>query len=139
MNETNIQEGTFLFRTSGQSMWPFVRDGDRLIVRSVLASQLKSGDVVVYKTQDSVVCHRIVARSGSGQELYFLVRGDCSQGAPERVAASAIIGRVCGIARGDKTVQWQGSGFDITNKIILVVAPAIAFVFDFFNHFRRKK
>jgi signal peptidase I len=139
MSDLSSESGISFFRASGQSMWPFVRDGQRLIVRAVPFPELRVGDIIVYKADAGIVCHRVVAKRGSGQQSYCFVRGDCTQGAPERVEASMIIGRVCGIVHGTKSVQWHGFTSDIANRAILFIVPVIAFISAFLNRFKKRR
>jgi signal peptidase I len=137
MSEPLRQEGVSFFRASGQSMWPFIRDGQRLIVKSALLSDLKPGDIIVYKADRAIVCHRVVAKRGPAGQAYCLVRGDNARGAPERVGEPMIVGLVCGTIRGTKSVRWQGAASAVMNRVVLFVAPVIARLNAVFNHYRK--
>jgi len=50
----------FLFETSGFSMWPFIRQGERLLVKRVFPDELRRGDLVLYQQNEKLVCHRLI-------------------------------------------------------------------------------
>lgn len=101
----------FFFKTSGYSMWPFLRPGQKLLVKACAWDSVRIGDVLAYHKSGAVVCHRLVGRDVPGQAL--LVRGDSSCGVPERIPARLVIGRVISVNRA-----W--------GLFVLIIAPLCA-------------
>lgn len=118
----------FFFKTSGYSMWPFLRPGQKLLVKACSWDSVRIGDVLAYHKSGVVVCHRLVGRNVAGQEL--LVRGDSSYGQPERIPARLVIGRVISVNRA-----WS--------LVVLIIAPLCARMIYLLNplykRLRRKK
>lgn len=77
----------------GNSMVPFLIDGDQLEVRN--DSDLRKGDVVVFDLQGMLVAHRIVGFLGSK----VIAKGDASR-LPETVSREEIAGKVITVIRG---------------------------------------
>ncbi len=74
--------------TSGWSMAPSLKPGDKIILRPCRAQDLRLGDLAVYRASGALVCHRLVFKQGSR----LFTRGDSSWGWPEEVPASCIEG-----------------------------------------------
>jgi len=127
------------FRASGQSMWPFIRDGHRLIVRPATGREIKPGDIIVYRFCGALVCHRVVKKRVLSGEVYFLARGDGTAGAPEKVYPAMVVGLVCGIVRGRRSVRWQGPVSGMFNGVILAAAPLICRFSGIISRLLRKK
>ncbi len=80
-------------REASTSMAPFLRPGDRLLLRPA-ASPLRRGAVVAYPQRGRVLVHRVVGMDGRG----ILVKGDGAEAA-ERVQAADVLGRVVAVRR----------------------------------------
>jgi signal peptidase I len=97
--------GTFRFRAGGGSMRPFIRDGAVLTVDPATPETLRLGDVVLYRSGNRPVAHRLLfKRNGSGN-VEFIVRGDALSAPVERVPGDQVLGRVISVEQaGSKTV-----------------------------------
>ncbi|MHA2427778.1 MAG: S24/S26 family peptidase [Candidatus Hermodarchaeia archaeon] len=96
-----LEKGNALrFTAHGSSMAPFIRDGDVLTVEPATISELRMGDIVLYRTEgDSVVAHRIVGILGSSLK----VRGDASPGSESFIAPDQVLGVIIIVERtGDQ-------------------------------------
>ncbi len=89
------------FQVHGQSMFPFVRDGDIAVVARIDPRALALGDVLACTTAGGgLLIHRlvrIVARPG--QELLLITRGDARRVADAPCVAAQIQGRVIRVER----------------------------------------
>jgi len=101
-----LRQGTTVrFRASGVSMRPFIRHGDMLTVVPVKANSLQTGEVVLYDSSfNGITAHRVVSICQEKGRHSFLIRGDATGGAFERVFPEQILGRVAGIHRGDRWI-----------------------------------
>lgn len=86
-------------RAGGSSMSPFLRAGTYWIERCGPAA-LTAGDVVAYRDRGVLVLHRVIHAEGDR----LVVRGDAQDDATS-VEASALVGRLCGLAIGRH--QWR--------------------------------
>jgi len=93
------------------SMFPTLRKGWKLHVRSVPASELRIGDICIFVHRDQLKVHRLIwKKEEEGRERYLL-QGDNN---PERemVEADAILGRV-DAAEG----EWNRDGIQSPVKV----------------------
>jgi len=89
------------FTARGSSMWPFIRDGDVLVVEPLEGGAVRVGDVMLYRTAvGRVMAHRVVRRTAQDGDVTLLIRGDGSEGAGDTVVPGDILGRVMWMERG---------------------------------------
>lgn len=89
---------------SGQSMWPTIRDGDRVWMAHGYG-RVDRGDVIIYRTAGRLVVHRVVAIHSSAERRQFITRGDNSTRTDAPVESGQIIGQVIAVERKGRT--WQ--------------------------------
>jgi signal peptidase I len=80
----------FRFQAKGRSMWPTIRDGDVLQVRSASFEKLRAGDVVLFKSGNGLRAHRIIRRRGD----FFITRGDAGVENDGQIRREEILGKV---------------------------------------------
>ena len=88
----------FRFRAAGNSMHPFIRGGDILVIAPLPARGPAPGQVIAYRQAQSggLVVHRLVGRLGGD----WLLRGDNATGKTgETVATGNLLGVVSSIER----------------------------------------
>jgi signal peptidase I len=107
-----LSEGLPLRVTSrGQSMCPFIKHGDTLLIEVVSAARLKPGDIAFYcLPSGTFVVHRLIMRNGSGS---LLTGGDSLRQPDESVTTEQVFGRVAQIERNGKVLKLAG----ILNRI----------------------
>ena len=109
------------FRPNGRSMYPSIQDGEVVAVEPVEPSDVKRGDIVLYRfdrstpTQSSsgVIAHRVVQvnrSKGSQDALVFRLQGDASSSCDEPVEARQILGRVVRVERNGRSVALASRG-----------------------------
>ncbi len=85
-------------KTRGDSMVPLIRSGSLIQVEPVQPDGLRWGEVVVYRTGEALVAHRLVGKQGQGQSLRLLSKGDAfSWQAREEVEPEQVVGRVTAV------------------------------------------
>jgi len=88
--------------TSGQSMFPLIKTGERIIISAKRTYAI--GDIIVYKLGSATVCHRIVKVFDSCGVQYYQTRGDSFLHLDEPVTVDEILGRVTRIERDNVTI-----------------------------------
>jgi hypothetical protein len=85
----------------GESMLPFLREGDEIVVEPVAWAEIRIGDIITYRFDDKYPTRRVVRRLSESLELW------CDNWPDRRFRAepSAIVGRV--VARG-RDGRWTG-------------------------------
>ena len=49
------------FRAPGKSMYPVIQDGETLIVEPVAPSVVNAGDIILYKSEEKLIAHRVIS------------------------------------------------------------------------------
>lgn len=88
------------FRAPGNSMHPAINDGELIIVKSVMPSDLKRGDIVLYRLNSGVIAHRVVRilRKKDGAPS-FLLQGDAAEAFDYPVEVHQVLGKVTSVQR----------------------------------------
>ena len=94
------RETSFRFKTTGHSMYPFIREGDSVVVTSLRSKKIHLGDIVamVHPTSGRLFIHRIIGKDGT----YVITKGDNGACADGRIPGQFIFGSVTGIERNGK-------------------------------------
>jgi signal peptidase I len=108
------------FRAEGKSMHPTIRDGEAITVEPVTPFDVKTGDIILYRSGRGVKAHRVLAiEGGRGQRsainprssihdprslplrprYSFLLRGDASSSCDDPVEPQQILGKVVSVER----------------------------------------
>lgn len=103
-------------KTLGSSMFPVLRTGDRIIVAP--ERDFNVGDLLVFKQDDQMVCHRFVKIFEKDGIKYFQTRGDSFFGLDEPVTAGQILGKVVRIER---------ENLSFPRRVLLLLYPALKF------------
>ena len=95
--ELLIENGSFVWRTSGRSMRPLIRQGKDLVVIRKPQGRLKKYDVALYKSKEKYLLHRVLQVCDG----YYIIAGD-NNTVLEKVADNKIIGVMTELDRGGK-------------------------------------
>ena len=109
---------------SGFSMWPFLRAGDRLMVRKIPPKDLKIGDIILYIKDKQSICHRLVKKVKKGEKYTFYAQGDSSNSA-EPVEAGMLQGKVVGLLRKGRIKNIATGYRHFINRAIIIINPLI--------------
>lgn len=82
----------------GNSMLPRLPAGSRVLVAPTDSRDIRPGDLIVHRDEESLVCHRVLTRS-PGDPVAFEVKGDAWGVPATRVPADSVVGRVVAIER----------------------------------------
>lgn len=88
------------------SMMPLLQIGDKALIHTVKRAEIRVGDVILFKTGDKLVIHRVIHRYNS---FSFLQKGDNTTIA-EIVNSKDVIGKVIAIRKGTK-ILYLNKGF----------------------------
>lgn len=121
------EQDLLFFETSGFSMWPFLRQGEKLIVKKTNPGDLSVGDVILYRFEKELACHRLVKKVRAKNEYKLYARGDNSLSAPELVLEGALQGKVIGVVkRNGKVTDISALMPRLLNRIIVTIAPLVS-------------
>lgn len=84
----------YQIRVEGMSMFPVLKPGQLVWVNNEANSEIKKGDIIVYK-KDNYRCHRVIKKYMVGENIVFMTKGDNNKEYDQYlVYPNEIIGRV---------------------------------------------
>jgi signal peptidase I len=106
----------FRVQATGNSMSPFIRAGDIVVISPFPGNQPHRGDVVAYLSprSEAVIIHRIIRRVG---QQYF-IGGDNSLEPIEIVAEERLLGRVQVVERNGKRVRFSLNNLGVVVAVL---------------------
>ncbi len=127
LDRINLDEkcNLFLFETAGFSMWPFLKDGEKVIVKRTSIRDLKVGDIILYRADNKTICHRLIRKVIQGKIQIFYVRADNSAQI-EPVTQDMFLGKVTAIIKNKNIINLCTKRQQFINHLIVIVAPWIA-------------
>jgi signal peptidase len=111
------------FRAPGSSMHPTIRHDDLITVEPVAPAELKSGEIILYRSKSGFIAHRIVnieERNGSG--LTFFLRGDAATACDAPVKPEQVLGKVVCLERSHRPID----PYSLRVRIWRIVHPWLA-------------
>ena len=117
---------------SGFSMWPFLRPGQKLVIKKISMGDLKIGDIVLYMANNQLVCHRLVKKVIDKKKNVFYVRGDNSLSLSEPLQKEMFLGKVMGALRNGKMINFVGWKQQFINRLIVEIAPLVTIFKPFY-------
>lgn len=127
-----LGQGSYLrFRAHGNSMAPFIRNGDIVLVEPKKASELRIGDIVFYRRAGGRhVAHRLIHRNGNDGSLVLTTRGDNLRHLDVPVFPEQVLGRVIRI-EGQGRYLWVGgrAGWAL-NRLLLYTSSGSGYTQD---------
>jgi len=114
-------------------MYPTIRENEVIIVEPIAPSEVKVGDIVLYRVKNSVVAHRVIRitahdsqppRSSSAASdpallpsLSFILRGDALRIEDQPVEGGRILGKVVAVERKGRRAGPYGRRADMRRLI----------------------
>jgi hypothetical protein len=100
------------FRAQGTCMYPSVRPGDVLRIRSRLAAAVVVGDIVVCRGPDYLFGHRVIAKGERDGRAFIVTRPDhAHEGSDAPTFDEDLLGVVVAIERHGKSVPLQPAAY----------------------------
>lgn len=126
------------FNTTGYSMWPFLKQGERVIVKKVPLEELKIGDIILYRENGQLVCHRLVKKIRSRDRHLLYARGDNSLSSSSLVEEGSYEGRAAGVLKNGKIIDLVNTRQFFINRSIVIIAPLISRFINLIRPFYNK-
>ena len=97
------------FRAEGWSMHPTIRDSEVITIASVAPSEIRKGDIILYRYRRGVVAHRVVRIEREARATPMLVlRGDAADRCDAPVAPEQVLGQVLAVDRAGRRIDLAG-------------------------------
>jgi len=84
------KKGMLRIKVNGNSMWPFLRNGDIVIVRNVDFEKVSVGDIVLTDIGNNMLCHRVFSKRGN----FIVTKADTFIGFDPMISKEGLIGKV---------------------------------------------
>lgn len=111
-------EDIILHKTSGLSMWPFIKDGDMVSARPAGFSRIKFGDIILYRKNNQLICHRYIGKING----IFYARADLSPWEWEAVLPGELAGKAFMLVRRARVISLESKIGRLTNYWAIAAA-----------------
>jgi signal peptidase len=100
LKRTIKKEGWLELPAYGNSMFPFIQQGNLCRFIPCKPTQLKKGDVILFYSQTSqLIAHRFVSVKKIDNQLFFLLKGDTNLGCDPLVREEYIVGKLASVQK----------------------------------------
>jgi hypothetical protein len=106
-----------VMKSAGRCMIPLFDDDTPLIVQHVQPQDISIGDIAVFRACDKTIAHRIIKKIREGDKFFFLEKKD-SGFEPGMISEDAVIGKVIGFQRGDRSVNLEKGIWKLANRLV---------------------
>ncbi len=126
------------YETAGFSMWPFIRQQEKLIIKKLPIEDLRIGDIILYQANSQMVCHRLIRKVRNRENYLLYARGDNSSNL-EPVTEEMFLGKAIGVIKNRKTVNLCTKRQKFVNRFIVIIAPLLSWAVRVGKKLLRKK
>lgn len=112
-------ERQHLIPITGNSMFPLIQDGDRVLVAHGL-SDVRQGDVIVFRRTGGLIAHRVLRIYDDDTGPIFITKGDNARQLDLPLGADEIIGRVLVAERGKRHMSLDTASWRVIGWLIAV-------------------
>lgn len=106
-------------------MWPFLRAGEKVIIKRTPVGNLRTGDIILYRANNQLVCHRLVKKVKEGARYRLYARADCSVSGPETVTEEMFLGQVISVLKNGGIINLKQLKWRLINRLIALAAPLL--------------
>jgi signal peptidase I len=102
-----LKRGALLrFQVPGDSMHPFIQDGDVLMVEPANIAKVGVGEVILYYRADKrLIAHRIIRINRQGESTVLTTQGDSLDRADPPIQPEQVLGKVIMIERNSRRLR----------------------------------
>lgn len=125
--ELLLRKGELWLTALSGSMAPLIRIGDKVKVRTTSTEAIGFGDIIVFREEEKLVIHRIVAKRKFERQIFFLQKGDRSS-LPYRIPAECILGKVSEIHKPSRCIRLNSRKGRFLNFILAVRSYLACFI-----------
>lgn len=121
----------------GTSMFPLIRNGDRLLVQHGDVG-VQRGDVVVFRRDAALIAHRVMKITFVESSRLLVTKGDNAGAFDAPIPDHQIVGKVLGIERDKKYMSLDTTAWKILGASIVYASLASARWFDWGSQLKQK-
>jgi len=106
----------------GDSMSPFLREGDIIFFSQPPGEKMRHGDIIAYRSKGDIIIHRIVEISGTNKKS-FMTKPDASKARDDGwVSGDEIVGKAVAISRGKKVYKLEAFPLRVSNQFFFCLS-----------------
>ncbi len=121
----------------GYSMWPFLKSGQKILVKKTIGPDFRAGDLILYRVDGQFICHRLVKKENRNGNWLFYCRGDASCD-KEAINERVVEGKVAAVVFGRKIISLETPWQRLRAIVILfLLAPVLAFLDKIYQRLKR--
>jgi signal peptidase I len=106
---------------SGNSMAPLIKHGDTMVVEHG-SRDLHSGDVVIFKTQDKILAHRLIQVKKRSEGKVFICKGDNCRTFDQPFDADHILGKVVEVKSKNGHLYYKSACWRFLNYFLMILS-----------------
>ena len=111
---------TLRSRSRGDSMAPFIRDGNVLLIKP--ADEIYLGDVIAFRNNQGIIAHRVIEKNKIGSEFYYTTKGDNLPYKDDPMRKSKVLGKVIEVEAKRKKIDMQALPRRLQNYAVALVS-----------------
>ncbi|MEX2461055.1 MAG: signal peptidase I [Paenibacillaceae bacterium] len=116
------QYGGIDLPAQGNSMFPYIREGDICRFNFCDGLPLKRGDIVLFhSSSEHLIAHRLYQLKSIDNQLYYVFKGDTNFGLDEPVREDQLIGKLICVQKGKIVLLEAGLTAKVWSKMILTL------------------
>jgi len=115
---------------AGNSMFPFLKEGDFIFMRKDAMHLLKAGDIIAFKRNNYWVAHRLLAAKLKHGELIFLCKGDSCVKCDEEVNKNNFVGKIVAYSRNGEKVDLEKGWQKKLGQILVITSPVNKYILN---------
>jgi len=119
------------FNMQGFSMYPTMREGDSAIVEKWNPELLEAGDIIVFRSNNKLVAHRLIKTEYRNGVRWYTAKGDKNAHTDEPFTKEAFVGKITSILRNNQTVTPDSLGMRFRQYVALHVSPISILFYNF--------
>ncbi len=125
--ELLLKKGELLLTACSGSMAPLIRIGDKVQVRTTSAEAIGFGDIIVFRKEDKLIIHRVIAKDKFDRQPFFLEKGDRGS-IPFRIPAERVLGKVSEIHKPSRCILLNSRKGRFLNLLLAVRSYLTCFI-----------
>jgi hypothetical protein len=122
--------------TKGNSMWPLIREADRLLL-SYTIETVHRGAIVVFSHNGQLIAHRVL-KVIPDSPIHFVTKGDNTSRFDPTIRADAVLAQVVAVQRDHRLIALNRPMWRVHSWLIATVGLAAAGAYAWARGFRRR-